>query len=103
MDIRQNSTRQKPTENHYIFYSAIRNDDLTSEDFRYADNIVKLRGCPITIRGYLELNQVNAEANNFYIVACDYLNNCFSVIFPAPGPSVAPPVPKKPMFSYFTE
>jgi hypothetical protein len=63
-------------ENFYISHSPIKNSNLSYEEVRCAQNIAKLRGCPIGVRKPEEMHQVNAELINFYINSINYVNSC---------------------------
>ena len=76
MPIRTRTVSTNREENFYIIYSPIRNQNLSFDEIKYADNIIKIRGCPLGIRNPEEINQVNSEFMNFYIIIIDYINTC---------------------------
>ena len=78
MTSRPNKQSKNNLENFYIMHSPIRNSNLSFEDIRCANTIVKFRGCPLGIRKPDEINQVNAETKNFFAVATNFLDTCLA-------------------------
>ena len=78
MAIRPNKQSNNNLENFYIMHSPIRNSNLSIEDIRCANTIVKIRGCPLGIRKSDEINQVNAETINFFAIVTNFLTTCLA-------------------------